>query len=125
MKPLRQSMAQKPDSGCAAPVTSPGFASPPIVQHLRDDLRDVETGGIDNLGVSCCLQRRYAARTVPRVTLADVLQDQRNISIYSVFDQLFITPFGTGVLARGQKNLELRTRKHDGTHVPAIGNQAG
>src|ERR1700722_14976402 len=99
-------MAQKPGSGNAAPVASPRLALPPIVQHLRDNLRDVETGGIDNQGVSCCLQRRYAARTVPRVALADVLQDRRNISIYSVFDQLFITPIGTGLLARRQINLE-------------------
>src|SRR5580658_783540 len=108
MKPLRRSMAQKPGPGCAAPVTSPKLASPPIVQHQRNDLRDAETGGIDNLGVSCCLQWRNAARAVSRVALADVLQDQRNISIYSVFDQLFITPFGARLLARRQKNFELR-----------------
>ncbi len=98
---------------------------PPILQHLRNHLRHAETSGIDYQGVSCNLQRRRAARTVPRVPLTDILQNRRNISIYSVFDQLFITPLGAGFRTRCKKYLEFGPGKHHATHVPAVGNQAG
>src|SRR4029079_16669938 len=83
-----------------------------------------QIGRIEDHGVAGRYERRSRSRRIPGVALPDIAQKTVNGNRDSFCDQLLMPAFRALPGAGRQKNLQLRVRKNDRSHVAPLGNQA-
>src|SRR5882757_3412890 len=97
----------------------------PQCDDAIDDLVNAEAGRIDHFGIGRGLQGCDRAGRVPLVTLGDLARKGGKANIGPLVFQLLIAAQSTLIGAGSKKYLQVGSRKHNGAHIPPVGNQAG
>src|ERR1700709_2860107 len=93
------------------------------VEDLTDCLIGVHVGSVQQVSPFGRFEGCYRTVGVARVTFSQILKKVGHVSSKAFFNQLLISPFGTGRNACSQENFELCMGKYYGPHVTAIGHQ--